>query len=259
MELTQQRNEAALNYDNGKARWDLVPADAIDEIVKVFTWGATKYADRNWEAGMSWGRAFGSLLRHVWAWMAGEDYDPESGLHHMGHAAFRCMQIITYHYRRIGTDDRPDLHPTRAEKKPGNRIYLAIPYSGITEKSFEVSCKLAVKYMKEGKIVFSPIVHSHPLTEYGAPQMDHDFWMRQDLAVLENCDELYVVCLPGWETSKGVSIEVDFADQRDIPIVFVDEEGNPYGPGDCIPMNTLLGPPAHQHTLVAGLAHACRS
>jgi hypothetical protein len=105
--LQQQRNEAALNYDGGKLRYDLIPADALDELAKVYTAGAEKYADRNWEAGMSWSRAFGSLMRHAWAWMRGEDIDSESGLPHMAHAAFRCLQLLAYAKRGVGGDDRP--------------------------------------------------------------------------------------------------------------------------------------------------------
>jgi len=220
--MNHQRQEAALNYDGGKARYDLIPADALEEIAKVYTMGAEKYADRNWEAGMSWSRAFGSLMRHAWAWMAGEDYDKESGIHHMSHAAFRCLQIISYQFRQIGTDDRPTL---KAQKEGPKRIYLAIPYSGMEEQSFEASCRIAAKLMNEGHIVFSPIAHSHPLVAHGAPQGDHDFWMKQDLAVLEHCDEMHIVCLDGWRESRGVGVEIVFAREHNIPIELIDEAG----------------------------------
>jgi len=103
----QQREEAASNYDGGKLRYDLLPADALEELVKVYTAGAEKYTDRNWEKGMAWTRAFGSLQRHAWAWMRGEDLDAESGIHHMAHAAFRCLQLLAYAKRGVGGDDRP--------------------------------------------------------------------------------------------------------------------------------------------------------
>jgi hypothetical protein len=103
----QQRDDPADNYDGGKLRYDLLPADALEELVKVYTSGADKYHDRNWEKGMAWSRAFGSLQRHTWAWMRGEDIDPESGIHHMAHAAFRCLQLLAYAKRGVGEDDRP--------------------------------------------------------------------------------------------------------------------------------------------------------
>lgn len=105
----QQKDEPAHNYDSGKLRYDLLPPDGLEELAKVYTDGPIKYAERNWEKGMSWSRAFGSLLRHAWAWMSGEDIDPESGHHHMAHAAFRCLQLVAYSKRGVGEDDRPRL------------------------------------------------------------------------------------------------------------------------------------------------------
>ena len=112
--MEQQKVEGALNYDGGKPRWDLLPYDALEEVVKVYTMGAGKYAPRNWEAGMSYSRAFGSLMRHITAFWNGEDLDQESGYHHLGHAVFRCLQLIAFTQRGVGTDDRPigDLKPS---------------------------------------------------------------------------------------------------------------------------------------------------
>ncbi len=101
----QQRDEPGKRYDMGKPRYDLLPPDAMEELVAVYTNGAQKYEDRNWEKGMSWGRVLGSLLRHVFAWMSGETHDKESGLHHMAHAAWNCMTLVSYSKRGIGTND----------------------------------------------------------------------------------------------------------------------------------------------------------
>jgi hypothetical protein len=103
----QQRNEPALRFDAGKARYELIPADALEALAKVYTVGAQKYADRNWEKGMSWGRCFGSLMRHSWAFWRGETIDPETGCHHMAMAAWNCFALCSYSLRKAGTDDRP--------------------------------------------------------------------------------------------------------------------------------------------------------
>ncbi len=79
--------------DQGKHRWDLVQSRALNEYVRVLTYGANKYAPHNWRKvpdGRS--RYFAALLRHVWAWWQGEKIDPESGCHHLGHA----MCCITF-------------------------------------------------------------------------------------------------------------------------------------------------------------------
>lgn len=97
-----------LRYNAGKPRYDLLPADALDELVKVFTRGAEKYAPRNWEKGMAWSETcFAALQRHAWKWQAGEDIDPETGCQHMAHAAWNALALVAYSLRGVGQDDRP--------------------------------------------------------------------------------------------------------------------------------------------------------
>ena len=75
-----------MKYDNGKPRYDLLPAGAIDDLTKVLTFGAEKYAANSWrglENGLERYRA--ALLRHTFAIQAGELIDPESGLPHSAH------------------------------------------------------------------------------------------------------------------------------------------------------------------------------
>lgn len=109
--IEQQKAEPGLRYDAGKTRWDLVPPE-FEEVVDVYTFGSRKYADHNWERGMSWGRVFGSLFRHVWKFWRGETIDSESGLHHMAHAAWNCIALLVYSRRGVGTDDRVQIAST---------------------------------------------------------------------------------------------------------------------------------------------------
>lgn len=92
--------------DTGKLRYDLLPPDALDEVAFVYTIGATKYTDRNWEEGMKWGRIVAALERHIQAWKSGEMLDPEDGHHHLAAAAWCCLTLIAYELRGIGVDDR---------------------------------------------------------------------------------------------------------------------------------------------------------
>lgn len=102
----QLKDEPGLRYDAGKLRFDLIPPDALEALAKVYTVGAAKYADRNWEKGMSWGRVFGSLMRHSWAFWRGEEIDEETDCHHMALAAWNCFALFRYSTRGVGTDDR---------------------------------------------------------------------------------------------------------------------------------------------------------
>lgn len=87
-------------------RFDLIPMDAMQEVARVYGYGAKKYADNNWLKGYSWSLSFGALLRHVALAMLGEDRDKETGLLHTAHAAFHCLAITTFIMRKLGTDNR---------------------------------------------------------------------------------------------------------------------------------------------------------
>jgi hypothetical protein len=99
-------------YDQGKERYDLIDAYALDQLAKVYTFGAGKYEDNNWRKGMKWSRIFGALMRHSWKfWRAkmgiGSELDDESGLPHLAHAAWCCFTLLNYSVYRTEFDDRP--------------------------------------------------------------------------------------------------------------------------------------------------------
>lgn len=98
--------DVAVKYDQEKIRLELLPPELITEVGKILTFGAIKYEERNWEKGMDWGRVFGALQRHLWAWWNGEDTDPETGESHLSHAACCIAFLIAYEKRQIGTDTR---------------------------------------------------------------------------------------------------------------------------------------------------------
>jgi hypothetical protein len=104
-------DNGGLRFNNGKPRFDLMPPEALIALADHYQKGAEKYADRNWERGMDWGKCFASMERHAWAWMSGEDIDPETGSHHMVAVAWNALALYVYDQRNIGVDDRPNCHP----------------------------------------------------------------------------------------------------------------------------------------------------
>lgn len=100
---------AGVKYDQGKLPWHLLPGDAVEPVLRVLSYGADKYAPRNWEKGMAWSRPFGAMMRHMWAWWMGEDKDKETGETHLAHAACCLLFLLAYEKRGIGTDDRSKL------------------------------------------------------------------------------------------------------------------------------------------------------
>lgn len=86
--------QLGIKHDQDKPRYDLLPAVAIDELAKVLTFGAKKYAPNSWQAvenGLERYRA--ALLRHTFAIQRGELIDEESGLQHSAHA-MTCAAFI---------------------------------------------------------------------------------------------------------------------------------------------------------------------
>lgn len=98
-------NEAK-KFDDGKPRFDLLPSDAVAGVAEVLSYGATKYAARNWEHGLAWGRLARAALGHLFAWLGGEDLDRESGLPHLDHAACSVLMLSATVRRGLGVDDR---------------------------------------------------------------------------------------------------------------------------------------------------------
>jgi hypothetical protein len=89
-------------------------------------------------------------------------------------------------------------------------IYLATPYSAAPATNYIAAMREAAYWMQEGFLVFSPIVHWHlPARACGLPG-DADFWWGYNVSMLELATELWVITLPGWDTSKGVQMEIDW-------------------------------------------------
>lgn len=103
-------------------------------------------------------------------------------------------------------------------------IYVAIPYShpdpAVRERRYRLSNMATVALYLRGHVVFNPIGHSHNLVEFLPPEHDnHSFWMSKDTPLLRRCSTLVVLCLPGWEESRGVREEILEAEDLGLRIV----------------------------------------
>lgn len=77
--------------NNGKPQWSLVDFESFEEMVRVLEFGTKKYAPNNWKKGLPTNQICESVLRHIFAFMRGENLDPESGLNHIAHAQANLM------------------------------------------------------------------------------------------------------------------------------------------------------------------------
>lgn len=90
--------DGAVKFDSDKARMELLPLAALEEVAKVMTFGANKYADNGWKGlPEATNRYTGALLRHLTAIQRGELNDPESGLPHIAHVACNAMFLTHFH------------------------------------------------------------------------------------------------------------------------------------------------------------------
>lgn len=109
----QHANGEAVKHDSGKPDYTLMPTEAMDEIAAVWTFGQRKYAAFNWANGFKWRRPLAAALRHIYAYLRGEDKDPESGLSHLAHAICCLCMVITFEKTQTGEDDRHDTTRTK--------------------------------------------------------------------------------------------------------------------------------------------------
>jgi|ETNmetMinimDraft_22_1059887.scaffolds.fasta_scaffold42393_3 hypothetical protein len=81
------KSSEGIKYDGGKPEYGLLPSYALEEVVKVLTFGANKYDRDNWrKLDNLKNRYFDASQRHAWAIKRGEIQDPESGYHHIAHS-----------------------------------------------------------------------------------------------------------------------------------------------------------------------------
>lgn len=111
----------AIKFDQEKTQLDLLSAHWIFGVGEVLTFGAKKYAAHNWRGGLKRSRLLGAALRHIFAYLRGEDLDPETGLLHLHHASCCLMFASELHVTRPDTDDRFKVSSTSIRSKRPRR------------------------------------------------------------------------------------------------------------------------------------------
>ena len=96
----------ALKFDQDKLPLHLLSTEAMNQTAAVLAFGAEKYAAHNWRKGFAWSRPLAAAMRHITAFNAGEDKDPESGLSHLAHAACCIMFLLEFEKTHKELDDR---------------------------------------------------------------------------------------------------------------------------------------------------------
>ena len=90
-------------------------------------------------------------------------------------------------------------------------IFLASPYGHpdphVREARYRAAALATADLIRQGRVVYSPVVYSHPLARDFRLPDDFAFWRDHSLGMLAAAQRLIVLQLDGWEESKGVTEE----------------------------------------------------
>lgn len=101
-------------------------------------------------------------------------------------------------------------------------IYLASPYTDpsptMQESRYILACNACALLARERIPVYAPIVHWREVSILWALPGDSDMWWDQNRVMIDHCAQMWVYTLPGWDRSKGVLQEVDYAKACNIQV-----------------------------------------
>lgn len=85
------------DFLDDKPRWDLLPLQEIEDLVKVYTAGAKKYAPNNWQKlDNGYQRYKAALFRHLLAYEKGERIDPDTKCMHLAQVVWNAVAMLWF-------------------------------------------------------------------------------------------------------------------------------------------------------------------
>lgn len=113
-EAPKMYEDKVIKDDAQKNRLELLPFDTLTGVADVFAYGADKYYKDSWRSATpaTYSRSFGSILRHLTRWYAGQEFDPESNLNHIDHA---ISQLLIMRYSMINNPEADDRYVEDSE------------------------------------------------------------------------------------------------------------------------------------------------
>lgn len=107
-----------------KLRWDLLPLEEIEDIVKVYTAGSIKYGDNNWQnLENGYQRYKAAMLRHLLEYEKGNTIDKDTGCHHLAQVAWNAIAMLwisKHTFRKATVEDLSKALDERIEEKINN-------------------------------------------------------------------------------------------------------------------------------------------
>lgn len=90
-------------------------------------------------------------------------------------------------------------------------LYLATPYSkypGGVDAAHTEACRIAAEMFREGRLVYSPIAHTHAIEKIGGLGVGFEHWAAFDEAMIAAADGMVVAKMDGWRDSAGIMAKI---------------------------------------------------
>lgn len=163
-----------------KLRWDLLPLEEIEDIVKVYTAGSIKYGDNNWQnLDNGYQRYKAAMLRHLLEYEKGNTIDKDTGCHHLAQVAWNAIAMLwisKHTIRKATIEDLSKALDERIEEKINscNDILDKIQLSSKEELDRRAEFDTIDNLKKEISLLI------RDLSKDLAKRTNFNYWLRED-------------------------------------------------------------------------------
>lgn len=103
-------------------------------------------------------------------------------------------------------------------------IYLATPYSHrdplVREMRYQKALKAEHTLISRGYAVLGPINMCHVMSMMYNMATGYEEWKERDREFIRRSDEVHVLMMHGWQESVGVTDEIEYAKENNIPVIY---------------------------------------
>jgi len=124
-------------------------------------------------------------------------------------------------------------------------IYLAGPYADpnadVREERVNRYAEAVAYFINNAEqlFLFSPILQcSHVANRHDLPH-DFSFWAQRDFFMIKKSSAVWVLTLPGWEKSYGLSQELEYAESIKRDVLYVLQESTEFVVTDARPTDPI--------------------